>query len=114
MGTSVGDVPDVVGPGGRRAAPEPIQDRFERWIGRHPEIWGYFQRFACELRDAGATRIGAKLIAERIRYEMLVSRPDPEEPFKINNNFTSRLARRLIEQDPSYAGLFETRRLLRD
>jgi len=30
---------------------------------------------------------------------------------KLNNNFTSRMARKLMEEDPEFKGFFELRRL---
>lgn len=37
--------------------------------------------------------------------------PDPDEQWKLNNNFTSRYARLLLENEPELEGLFEIRSL---
>jgi hypothetical protein len=89
---------------------ETIQERFEAWIERHPDIYAEFKRIATTLRGK-RSRYGAKAIAEVIRYERIMSGKDDTEPFKINNIYTSRLARKLMEEDERFADFFETREL---
>jgi len=104
---SCGDVSSV---DGLRVIDDPIQHAFEGFHGSHPEVYELFKRFAWELRNAGQKRIGAKAVWERLRYETQVN-PERYSGFKLNNNFTSRYARRLIADDPSFRSLIEVRRL---
>jgi hypothetical protein len=94
-------------------APEKsLDERFEEFKEAHPDVLVLFRRFACELRAAGHERAGSKLIWERIRYEKMTSaHRNCEDGFALNNNFTSRVARWLMEVDPSFIGWFETRKL---
>ncbi len=92
------------------ARAETMQERFAAYHARHPDVFGLFRRFAAEARAAGRARFGARAIMERIRWHYAVVRHDGE-PFKINDSFTSRYARLLIEEDPGFAGFFELRRL---
>jgi hypothetical protein len=88
-----------------------IQERFEAFIAEHPDVPALFERFAREAREAGRKRFGAKAIAERIRWYFATSTTG-DVP-KLNNDFTSRLARRLAEQEPETFGngFFEFREL---
>lgn len=86
-----------------------IQERFAEFDRAHPDVYELFRRFAFELRDAGRKRYSAKALIERIRWHMATS--STEEEFKINNVFTSRYVRKLVEQCPEFEGFFELRKL---
>ena len=69
---------------------------------------------------SGHHHFGAKAIMERVRWEVSVymRRSHFEgyvattgEQFKVNNNYTSRYARKLISEKPEFKGFFQTRRL---
>ncbi|HEY7328515.1 MAG TPA: hypothetical protein VH592_12780 [Gemmataceae bacterium] len=89
-----------------------IQERFEQFHAHHPDVYELFKRFAFELRCAGRQKYGAKSIMERIRWHVATSSAgDEEEEFKLNNIFTSRYVRLLINEHPEFAEFFELRRL---
>lgn len=93
------------------SAEDPIQAKFDEFDRQHPDVYDLFKKFAWQLRNAGRDRGGAKSIMERIRWELATTSSPEKDGFKINNNFTSRYARKLIEDDPSFGDFFETRRL---
>lgn len=72
-----------------------------------PEVGRLFLRFAREAHTAGQTRFGSKAICERIRWHMRIEQG--VRTFKLNNNWTARLARWAMHQDPALRGMFETR-----
>jgi hypothetical protein len=88
-----------------------IQARFETWIERHPDVYQEFKRIAESLLAHRRTHYGAKAIMEVLRYHRIVSGADETEPFKINNNYSSRIARKLMDEDERFVGFFETREL---
>jgi hypothetical protein len=90
---------------------ESIQERFESWCARHPDVYEEFKKIACQLLDKRRKRYGAKAIVEVIRYHRAISGADETEPFKVNNNFTSRLARKLVDEDERFTDFFELREL---
>jgi hypothetical protein len=90
---------------------ESIQVRFEAWIARHPDVYQEFKRIAESLLSVKRTRYGAKAIMEVLRYHRTISGQDETEPFKLNNIYSSRLARKLMEEDARFIGFFETRNL---
>lgn len=85
-----------------------IDERFEIFDRANPLVWDWFRKFANELREMGRTRISADSILHRCRWEAISSTRSDDE-FKINNDFTSRYARKLIAADGRFSSLFETR-----
>jgi hypothetical protein len=85
-----------------------LERRFARWAKDNPDVLAEFERRAIRLHESGQRRIGVKQIAEVIRYYAAVeSRGDR---FKVNNSYTSLLARWLIHRHPELADAIETRR----
>lgn len=87
-----------------------IQESYERWKTRNPGVIDLFDRFAREASGRGK-RVGVKLLAERVRWEVNITINRTGEVFRINNNYTSRIARDLITRHPELDGVIETRRL---
>jgi len=85
----------------------PIQAAFESFHAEHPEVYAMFRDYAAKARAAGFTRFSADMICHRIRWYHHVERGARD--FKINDHFTSRYARKLMSDDASFAGFFETR-----
>ena len=90
--------------------PRTIQQRFDDWIVRHPEIETLSVQFARELRQAGHSKYGIKAVLERIRWHY-ATRTDQAEEFKISNSYTSRMARFLMTKYPELEGFFNLREL---
>lgn len=94
-----------------------VERAFAAWIdspaGRYVEA--EVVRRARELRARGREHYGVKAILEVVRFHMPT--PDPgsrraaDEEFKINNNYSSLLARRIMERHGELRGFFETRQL---
>lgn len=83
-------------------------ETFEEYHERNPHVWVLFRRFTLEAIASGRSRIGAKMIAERIRWETFI-RASNGDDFKINNNFTAYYARRFMAEYPEHEGIFQTR-----
>ena len=85
---------------------EKIQSAFEEYHARNPQVFAMFERFAMEKIDKGAKHLGAKAVAERIRWETSITGDDG---FKINNNYPAFYARLFMQKYPQYDGLFRVR-----
>ena len=92
-------------------AKESIQERFERFDAQHPEIYQEFRHIAQDLLRRGRKHYGSKAILEVIRYHRILSGKSEREVFKINNNYSSRYARKLVDEDERFADFFELREL---
>jgi hypothetical protein len=62
------------------------------------------------LRRVGFTHYGIGALWEAVRFDYSV-RLGPDHGFKMNNNHRSRMARYIMETNPSLRGFFETRSL---
>jgi hypothetical protein len=87
-------------------AQESIQERFERFDQTHPEMYEEFCAIAYDLLRRGRTHYGSKAILEVIRYHRVVSGQDEHELFKMNNIYSSRYARKLINEDERFERFF--------
>lgn len=84
------------------------QRAFEAFDRKHHEVYSEFVRLAHKARSRGFRKYSAWTIVAVIRWHTDVN-PQREGGFKINNNFISRYARKLIREDPSFRGFFELR-----
>lgn len=90
-----------------------IQERFEDYHAEHPEVYGYLVAFARELRGKGFSHYSIKTLWERLRWHFHVDRDEGD--YKLNNNYHSRYARKLMADYPEeFSGFFELRELKSD
>lgn len=85
-----------------------IAERFEDFHRDNPQVYAELLKLAKRAAARGCTRLGIKCLWESVRYNLSVSTYSPDG-YKLNNDFTARYARLLMEQEPELAGLFETR-----
>ena len=78
------------------------EETFRLWASAHEPVIQIFLKFAREVKAAGGEKyFGITAITARVRWESI----------KINNNYCPRLARLLVERDPSLDGVFKFHRL---
>jgi hypothetical protein len=87
-----------------------IQERFERFHQRHPEVFAYLVALCYELRRRGFQHYGIRPLWERARWHFQVEKEQGAD-FKLNDNYCSRYARFLMKQFPDLNGFFELREL---
>lgn len=87
------------------------EERFQAFHRAHPEVFAEFRRRARQLRDRGKRHISADSICHYLRDETPIDARTGQDIYKINNNWSSRYARLLIAEDPSFAAHIETRQL---
>ena len=89
-----------------------IAERFTAWIEAHPQVFELFKQYATEAMAAGQRRYSADALVQRIRWHLTVETvPTDGTEFKINDHYSSRLARMLVEAEPKFEGFFELRQL---
>lgn len=89
-----------------------IQEDFERFHADNPHIYELLVSYALKALEAGWSNYGVKSLFERVRWHVHVDTRD-DTGFKLNNNYTSRYARMLM-QDPrlqNAPGFFRIREL---
>ena len=88
---------------------ETIEERFQTFHVQNPNVYAALCRLARQAISKGRTRVGMKMLFEVVRWEVYLSTKD--EAFKLNNVFTSRYARLIMDNEPDLAGAFELREL---
>lgn len=88
-----------------------LTERFEKWMAEGGDaVYREFVTIAKQLRAAGHEHYGAKSILEVLRFHRSVRGPE-SDPFRINNVWGSRLARKAMLEHKDLENLFELREL---
>jgi hypothetical protein len=85
-----------------------IKTRFDAFHAEHPRVYMLFSIFALQLLQRGHTKIGAKMIMERVRWECFTGSKDMHG-YKINNDFIAHYARLFVDEFPQHKECFEFR-----
>lgn len=85
-----------------------IQERFDSFIVLNAWVIPALEGLAASWLAKGHSRVSTKMLFELLRYRYGVT---VGEPWKLNNSFTSRAARLLIEKHPEWSDAIETREL---
>lgn len=86
------------------------QRRFEEFHSANPHVYAALVRLARQWRSRGRKRLGIKQLFEVLRWEIAMT-TESDDDFKLNNNLTSRYARRIMDREPDLADIFELREL---
>lgn len=94
-----------------READRTIEARFLAFHTRNPAVYRELMRLARQAHERAA-HVGIAMLWERLRWSVVVEGlPDAAEAFKLNNDYRSRYARLLMNENADLAGLFEVRAL---
>jgi hypothetical protein len=85
--------------------PRPPPTGYPPGIPEH--ICDLFEKLAFDVHRVGLVRYSARAILHRIRWHHRIERGDIH--FKVNNNYSARLARWFMEKHPYMDGFFELR-----
>lgn len=86
-----------------------LDERFAAFIAANPHFLPYMASLARPIA-ANGRRTSTKALFEYARYNHAAF-ADPSSVFALNNDFTSRTSRALVERYPELAAVFEMRRL---
>lgn len=92
-------------------APASLEDAFLAWRAT-PDgaaVYAMVRRLALVMRRRGYAHYGIGALWETARYRLDLGRPG--DPYRLNNNWRSRMARELMRREPDLAGFFELREL---
>ena len=87
-----------------------IDERFERFHKLNPWIYEKLVHYARILKNTGNHKVGIALAYERLRWDFKVS-TFGDDRYKLNNDFQSRYARLIMQNEPDLAGIFNIRKL---
>lgn len=83
-----------------------LQEKFEEFHENNPHVYLTLVRLAKEAKAKGK-HPGIKMLFEVARWELYMSTVGDE--FKLNNNYHSRYARLMMENESDLVGMFELR-----
>ena len=87
-----------------------IQQRFEAFHSKNPRLYRLFKQFARDIKRAGYEHYSADAILHRVRWHVDIETRGGDG-YSINNNYSSRYARKLMDECPEFAGFFRLREL---
>jgi hypothetical protein len=86
-----------------------IDARFEAFVRDNPEVYSTIVSLARQAKEAGKKRVGIKALFERARWDLWMRTHGDE--YRLNNSYSSRMARLIERNEPDLRGLFELRTL---
>ncbi|MFD4479453.1 hypothetical protein ACFWPU_25510 [Streptomyces sp. NPDC058471] len=90
--------------GSHRSTGRTITEQFRAFDAHNPHVFRALERMTGRRLATGATRVSLKDLFEDLRRQL------PDDVAGLNNNYTALYARRLIDDHPHWAGVFELRR----
>jgi hypothetical protein len=95
---------------------DPVEAEFVEWIRANQPIVEACREIALEWYRNGNDKFSAKTLVEVVRWQHGIGHVDTDgSGFKINNNYTSRLARHIVQTTPELpSDFFQTRQLKSD
>jgi hypothetical protein len=87
-----------------------IDEQFADFHAANPEVYDALVGLAREARRVnGRAKIGIGMLFEVLRWHFFLHTAD--DSFKLNNNYRSRYARKIMEREPDLRDIFDTRGL---
>lgn len=87
-----------------------IERRFREFHEHNPRVYKQLVQLAREAKQAGRNRLGIKMLWEVVRWN-LSKDLRYDEAFKLPNDYHSRYARLIMEQERDLRGIFNTRKI---
>jgi hypothetical protein len=94
--------------------PATLEDEFNRFHARHPEVAKQLLGLARQARARGHKTYSIDCLFHLVRWHMDVERDDHDpcgDGFKLNDHFTAYYARLLMQEHPELVGFFRIRKL---
>ena len=89
-----------------------LDAKFDLFLAENPVVYRKFRHLAVKIKAKGYDRWGAKSLWEVLRWEMALETNAAAGAPKLDNNMVSRMARKLMRDEPEdFAGFFELRAL---
>jgi hypothetical protein len=93
----------------KRATGKSIQQGFESFHQNNPFVFDMIVNEVLRAKKKGKKKISIKMIVNFIRWNIYVETKDDSSSYKINDAYTSRYARMLVEKYPSFETMIEKR-----
>ena len=88
-----------------------IERRFYEFHGENPQVYDELVRLARRAHQFGHHRIGIRMLWEVMRWNLTIEVDQGDDEFKLNDHYTSRYARMIMDRNSDLDGMFELRTL---
>lgn len=88
-----------------------LEERFARFDELNPQVYRALEHMVAGLVERGRTKVSLKMCVEVLRWNFFMRTNDPSAEYRLNNSYTSRYARLLVQRNLQWEGLFEMRGL---
>lgn len=92
--------------------PKTIQERFEAFHEENPHVYTELLNLARQAHDRGRRKFSISMLFEVCRWNRMLQTTG--KPFKLSNDYRSRYARKLMDENPDLDNLFNLRELTTD
>lgn len=86
-----------------------LQERFEEFETANPHVYRQLVQLAKQWKEAGHSKCSIDMLFHLLRWQYGINTKSTDK-FKLNDHHTSRYARKIMEENPELAGLFDTRK----
>jgi hypothetical protein len=90
---------------------EGTDQKFKEYHSKNPDVYKQFVRITREAHNKGKETLSIWLVANVVRWYVYMNTTDPNSEFKISNDYLSRYARLIMDQELDLQGIFKTKRL---
>ena len=87
-----------------------LEEKFMKFHQMNPEVYETLVELAYQAKQTGKQKIGIKMLWEVMRWQRFLATKD-DGKFKLNNNYPSRYARLIMEQEEELKDIFDVRKL---
>jgi hypothetical protein len=85
-----------------------IDAAFAAFHRENPDVYDELVRLARTAKERGRSRMSMRMLWEVLRYQRTLQIKGDGE-YRLNNNYTSRYARLIMDREPDLEGMFELR-----
>lgn len=89
-----------------------LTERFNTFDRDNPHIYRLFCKYTWDAINAGRQKLSHWMVINRIRWDADVL-TETEESYKISNDFIALYARKFMEDNPKYTGIFTIKQMKR-
>lgn len=88
-----------------------IEERFQAFHRANPHVYNALVKMAKQLIRRGRATIGIGMLFEALRWNYIMQTDDPNGEYKLCNDYRSRYARLIMQQEDELSEAFKLRTL---
>lgn len=90
-------------------APATVDQKFDEFHAENPHVYRELVRLCRQARKGGRKHVGIRMLWEVTRWNFLISTTDANSDFKLNDHYTSRYARLIMQTESDLRDIFHVR-----